>query len=221
MRVLICQCKTHKRLDPVKLEKIVNLLKSGDIPYTPVEDLCFLSAKYPKKIAESDAIIGCSSRALEALSVFSEAEKNTKTFDLNKLEVNEIIAELYSLKNISTISNNNFLEDTVLNQWLAWFPVIDITRCVQCGKCSDFCMFGTFKMVDGVVKVVNPSACKTDCPACARICPENAIIFPKSGEAHINGSINEKIVPDEKSESSFKARLEKRKAYRLFKDDKR
>ena len=27
--------------------------------------------------------------------------------------------------------------------------------------------------------VVNPSNCKTDCPACARVCPEVAIMFPK------------------------------------------
>jgi ferredoxin len=39
-----------------------------------------------------------------------------------------------------------------------------------------------------VVAVTNPSACKTDCPACARICPENAIIFPKSTDEAINGA---------------------------------
>jgi ferredoxin len=27
--------------------------------------------------------------------------------------------------------------------------------------------------------VVNPSGCKNNCPACARICPETAIVFPK------------------------------------------
>ena len=33
----------------------------------------------------------------------------------------------------------------------------------------------------------NPASCKTDCPACARVCPETAIIFPKYANAPING----------------------------------
>jgi ferredoxin len=27
--------------------------------------------------------------------------------------------------------------------------------------------------------VVNPQGCKNNCPACARICPQTALIFPK------------------------------------------
>ena len=33
-----------------------------------------------------------------------------------------------------------------------------------------------------------PANCKTNCPACARICPEAAIMFPKLEEAPINGA---------------------------------
>jgi ferredoxin len=35
--------------------------------------------------------------------------------------------------------------------------------------------------------VKNPTSCKTDCPACARVCPETAIIFPKYSAPPING----------------------------------
>ena len=40
---------------------------------------------------------------------------------------------------------------------------------------------------EGRVEVQKPRNCKTDCPACARVCPEAAIIFPKYGAAPING----------------------------------
>ena len=33
----------------------------------------------------------------------------------------------------------------------------------------------------------NPANCKTNCPACARICPQVAIIFPKHKTSPING----------------------------------
>ncbi|MFW6152431.1 MAG: hypothetical protein ACOC6C_05595, partial [Verrucomicrobiota bacterium] len=35
--------------------------------------------------------------------------------------------------------------------------------------------------------VSNPANCKTNCPACARICPEAAIMFPKFHESPVNG----------------------------------
>ncbi|KKK78603.1 hypothetical protein LCGC14_2841930, partial [marine sediment metagenome] len=64
--------------------------------------------------------------------------------------------------------------------WAAWFPVIDRDRCVDCKQCMNFCLFGTYE-ADGPDKVVvaNPRSCKTNCPACARVCPTAAIIFPK------------------------------------------
>ena len=38
------------------------------------------------------------------------------------------------------------------------------------------------------VRVANPRACKNNCPACARVCPQLAIIFPKCKDSPINGA---------------------------------
>lgn len=59
-----------------------------------------------------------------------------------------------------------------------WYPIIDYERCVQCGQCLNFCLFGVYSDADGEVVVANPDNCKPGCPACARVCPERAIIFP-------------------------------------------
>ena len=40
---------------------------------------------------------------------------------------------------------------------------------------------------DKQIRVQNPSNCKTDCPACSRVCPEVAILFPKYKMGPING----------------------------------
>ena len=38
------------------------------------------------------------------------------------------------------------------------------------------------------MQALRPARCKLDCPACARICPANAIVFPKSPDEAINGA---------------------------------
>jgi NAD-dependent dihydropyrimidine dehydrogenase PreA subunit len=60
-----------------------------------------------------------------------------------------------------------------------WYPVIDYSRCTNCMECIDFCLFGVYG-VDGqdTILVEQQDNCKKGCPACSRVCPENAIIFP-------------------------------------------
>jgi len=70
---------------------------------------------------------------------------------------------------------------------MPWFPVIDYERCQNCKLCLNFCLFGVYELVDDQVTVKRPDHCKTNCPACARLCPARAIIFPKHAEAPING----------------------------------
>lgn len=73
-------------------------------------------------------------------------------------------------------------------QWKPWFPVIDYDRCTNCMQCLSFCLFGVYG-VDGdkKIQVQNQDNCKTNCPACSRVCPEAAIMFPKYKAGPING----------------------------------
>jgi len=70
-----------------------------------------------------------------------------------------------------------------------WYPVIDYSRCTNCMECLDFCLFGVYGVdrVDLLV-VEQPDNCKKGCPACSRVCPENAIIFPQHKTPTIAGS---------------------------------
>lgn len=72
--------------------------------------------------------------------------------------------------------------------WKPWFPVIDYDRCTNCMQCLSFCLFGVYG-VDGQarIQVQNNDHCKTNCPACSRVCPEAAIMFPKYKSGPING----------------------------------
>ena len=72
--------------------------------------------------------------------------------------------------------------------WKPWFPVIDYGRCTNCMQCLTFCLFDVYGVsAEKQIRVHNPSNCKTDCPACSRVCPEVAILFPKYKMGPING----------------------------------
>src|SRR5581483_12357654 len=60
-----------------------------------------------------------------------------------------------------------------------WYPVIDYSRCTNCMECLDFCLFGVYGVdVLDRITVENQDNCKKGCPACSRVCPEQAIMFP-------------------------------------------
>jgi len=60
-----------------------------------------------------------------------------------------------------------------------WYPVIDYSRCTHCMECIDFCLFGVYGIDDAEsILVEQPDQCRKGCPACSRVCPESAIIFP-------------------------------------------
>jgi Pyruvate/2-oxoacid:ferredoxin oxidoreductase delta subunit len=74
--------------------------------------------------------------------------------------------------------------------WKPWFPVIDYDRCTNCMQCLTFCLFDVYSVDAGKqITVQNNANCKTNCPACSRVCPEVAIMFPKYAGSPINGDI--------------------------------
>ena len=70
-----------------------------------------------------------------------------------------------------------------------WYPVIDYDRCTNCMECIDFCLFGVYGIDHGEnLLVEQPDNCRKGCPACSRVCPENAIIFPQHKAPAIAGA---------------------------------
>jgi ferredoxin len=55
-------------------------------------------------------------------------------------------------------------------------------------QCLSFCLFDVYGVSKaGKLEVQTPTNCKTNCPACSRVCPEVAIVFPKYKAGPING----------------------------------
>jgi Pyruvate/2-oxoacid:ferredoxin oxidoreductase delta subunit len=107
------------------------------------------------------------------------------TRDTAGLSPDEIIALVSSVRDELSVGLN---QPGVPGSWKPWFPVIDYERCTNCMQCLSFCLFDVYGVdEDKRIQVQNNDNCKTNCPACSRVCPEVAIMFPKYNSGPING----------------------------------
>ena len=102
--------------------------------------------------------------------------------------------------------------DRPMNQpgiWKPWFPVIDYSRCTNCMQCLSFCLFDVYGVSkEGKLQVQNNDNCETNCPACSRVFPEVAIMFPKYSSGPINGEpVSDSDVKREKMKVDISALL--------------
>ena len=93
--------------------------------------------------------------------------------------------------------------------WKPWFPVIDYERGTNCMQCLSFCLFGVYGVDEQQrITVQTNDNCKTNCPACSRVCPEAAILFPKYKSGPINGDVvNDSDLQREKMKIDISALL--------------
>ena len=111
---------------------------------------------------------------------FPAVDGNVSAEDIDELPVDGILALARSRQE----SQDAFPH----GDWKPWFPVIDYDRCTNCMQCLSFCLFGVYGVDDdNRLEVRNNDSCKTNCPACSRVCPEAAIMFPKYRSGPING----------------------------------
>jgi len=131
--------------------------------------------------AEEALVIACFPRGVRLLLENCGIDCQTRKISyLNFRELNndQIFSSITSFFSEGSISQD-ISEIRYGSSWPSWYPVIDYSRCTACGQCADFCLFGVYEKGNNRVVVVNPKGCKNNCPACARICPQTAIVFPK------------------------------------------
>ena len=102
---------------------------------------------------------------------------------LTKLE--EFLNSLPDEAAESTASAPRVVEEPVRPRW---YPVVDVDRCVHCLECLNFCLFGVYGVDENDrLLIEEPDACRPGCPACARVCPAGAILFPEHADPTIAG----------------------------------
>lgn len=188
--ILFCNCGAGV-INPEKSQQIKSSLETLKADIFQMEDFCgivlgrkdFIRAidqQYERKI-----MVACYPRAIKNLLVQNDLElSGLEVLNFRELSAAEIEQKL---KTDFEFTEGKAKEQTVESglDVPAWYPVIDQPLCIDCGKCFKFCLFGVYTFGDKKLKVVNPLACKNNCPACGRNCPTSAIIFPRLKEGGV------------------------------------
>lgn len=209
-KIIFCNCRSD-RTEPERLQSLENWLTDQNIDLVKVSDLCGVSVKSIETLRSIFSanneylIIACHSRTIRLL--LEKAGIDDKAFSFKYVNFfdsddEKIKRETGLFKNGNDSVEGEITEISNSTGWFSWYPVIDYSRCTSCGQCADFCLFGVYDKKDGRINVINPEGCKNNCPACARICPQTAIIFPKYKQG---GAIGGSDVIDEISEQKRQA----------------
>lgn len=185
-KIVFCNCG-GKLTSVERMQGLDKLVQNTDNEIIKVTDLCGLSAfdhEAMKKIFSSSdevLLLACYPRTINFIlqnSGLPSAGSNYQLLNIREMNDEQIFNEIETFSE-QDAGEHTYTEIKSEEKWPAWYPIIDETRCTSCGQCANFCLFGVYETINGKVKVVNPKGCKNNCPACGRICPQTAIIFPK------------------------------------------
>ncbi|MGD9158505.1 MAG: hypothetical protein PVG39_08875 [Desulfobacteraceae bacterium] len=193
--ILYCKCIHRDLVSPESREDIMQKIEQSGLKVVAVDDLCGLAASHDPVIKEwagnpELTVIACYERAVRWLFDMADAplpdDGSVKFLNCRTLSPEKIMGAVGNSEEDESCGAMNKIEFSGKQE--PWFPVIDRDRCRRCKLCFNFCLFGVYSVDDqGSVRVSQPDNCKNNCPACARVCPTRAIIFPKINQAPING----------------------------------
>ncbi|MFH1418556.1 MAG: ferredoxin family protein [Planctomycetota bacterium] len=197
--VLYCHCAHTDVIPPQAKREVFRQLNASGVPFEAVADLCEASARRDpmlRRLAESGdlRVAACYPRAVKWLFHAAGApltDGRVKVMNMREQGADEVASGL--LADCQCACADAVEKDVCEPRpgaWMPWFPVIDYDLCTNCKQCLSFCLFGVFGVdADGNVEVRNPDKCKTRCPACSRVCPSVAIVFPKYDKRPVNGDV--------------------------------
>ena len=186
-RTLICRCSHRQLLEADALEAIVAERQAAGEACYMVDDLCELCGDHDPALKAwmedgEVEVVACHPRAVEWL---------LHQAGIPATAINRI----HDLREESGDRGQESGDRGQGSGPSPWFPVIDYARCTGCKQCLSFCPFGVYsRSAEDGVEVTSPRNCKNNCPACARICPQMAIIFPKFKQGPISG---EPVTPED------------------------
>ena len=197
-KVTICVCSSRPFIDKSKAAMVAAVMKNNGYDVCIEGDLCRKAMQDSQCMADiaSGVIIACYPRAVRSQLNWLNIEVD-QIIDIRNSSYEDIFSQLGIVcDNPDNIPGKDDFIEKIKNFPCeegvdAWYPVLDKTKCTECGKCHDFCLFGVYSLQNGKVRVTQPQKCKNNCPACARMCPSKAIIFPKYEKSPINGGTSQ------------------------------
>jgi heterodisulfide reductase subunit A-like polyferredoxin len=185
-KVFYCHCGANL-IGADRLSAISEYIRQTGHPFVQISDLCGCSVNRKNETldifnaTDEALIIACYPRAVKLLLEncgIDHQSLKISYLNFRELDNDQLFSEIHSFLAGETKSGD-FIHLQSDKNWPSWYPMIDYARCTNCGQCADFCLFGVYEKQENRVIVVHPHGCKNNCPACGRICPQTAIVFPK------------------------------------------
>ncbi|NQU51254.1 MAG: hypothetical protein HQ522_01820 [Bacteroidetes bacterium] len=209
--ILYCNCGAGI-ISEEKQEKLKQSIGKFQTDVYELHDLCACSLTEKDflnevgKTYQNKFVVACYPRAVKNLLKQNKIDfGDFETLNFREASAEQINEKLKNDFNLSLGNASYQIKESKLKV-PAWFPIIDNSLCTLCGQCSRFCLFGVYKFNKKSLNVVNPLACKNNCPACGRTCPASAIIFPRLPENSVLSGAepnNEKVQKQEGNGSLF------------------
>ncbi|MEZ6016271.1 MAG: ferredoxin family protein [Planctomycetota bacterium] len=211
-KILHCHCVYAKVVPKATKDAVLASLEASGCAREVVADLCEMSARKDPELArlageDGLEVVACFPRAVKWLfhSAGHDLPEDVRVHNMREESAEAIVAALDLPARAAAVADAavhvNGAADAPATAhpdaapaptpgaWTPWFPVIDYSRCTNCMQCLSFCLFDVYSVDgNGRITVQNQEKCKTSCPACSRVCPEVAILFPKYAKGPINGA---------------------------------
>lgn len=206
-QAIVCRCQKEGLVSASNVAMVLKVLHENAVAVWETPDLCVAVEAGDSRLAGfSGLVVACHERAVRGLLAVARVDGDATVVDARgnddreglARQVREFIAR--GPTPVSTLSAESPVSDASALE--GWFPVIDYARCSRCMKCLTFCLFDVYAAGGRGVEVQHPGNCKPGCPACARVCPDAAIVFPKSAEESLNGGATERSASDAKIDLS-------------------
>lgn len=193
----MCACSSRTFLDLRDIAYVAAAVSVAGFDVVLADDLCEWIETGDERVKQMEGatIVACHERAVKSLMAYAGVD-GCEMVSLRGVDAKDALTRIgvdadqlaKDALDEAVARYEQMLKGFAPKQGTdAWYPTIDKDECCECGKCFEFCPFGVYEMRDDRVRVVNPTHCKNNCPACARNCPAGAIIFPKYTHSPING----------------------------------
>ena len=227
--IIYCNCGAGI-ISKEKQNEIAAVLRETKTDVLELSDLCAFAVNDREALDEINSkynkkwVVACYPRAIDNMFRQNKIKMdNYEVVNFRLMSAGQVKTELDKKLDKNSESSVYELKKSSL-EVPAWYPVIDEERCIYCGKCARFCVFGVYKFNKKSLEVVEPLNCKNNCPACGRTCPVSAIIFPRLPEnSTLSGAEpgnNEQVVTAAPKDGLFVMLNERNKTRRsIFKND--
>ncbi len=192
--VILCDCGRATPSQRLLVAEADALVRARGLAALRATDLCSAVARRDPRLLSFPAnrpllVVACRPRAVRWLVHAAGLPAAGSRLDVVDLRQEPEAARAEMKAHLACAEAGPLISITADDGWVSWFPVVDHERCQRCGQCASFCLFGVYSLApERSVTVARPEACKTNCPACARVCPSAAIMFPKHDEPPFEGS---------------------------------